>query len=963
MTPSKEEDNGTVLTCRVIEFESERVLLSYASAQTTPVPSDAKIRYLCVTAAKKVKIHKLKDKNALSASFNMAKSWGLDEINSIEPLKGNGTNIQLGGKNYYWLFDDFHSKIELMHTMVSLSQKYLNKVPHLIKIDEELLKDQMQICLAAKNQDKPAAVKPSENSTEPESSTRIEERSTNTAQQLTSGKKTPIHASTETVIPPLPATVQTFNNDLEAFLQKEMMGQKKRPNFESQQFNMDELLGGFNWQVNGDAADLEKKLETELQALEAANVHAIIESEDQAQNVLYQIDMTLNELNVVDEWLCHYTTLLDKMGQDVHSVEVRNKALQVTAANQKALLLEIDKIVASMKLSEPVSERLKYESLDDSAGIKNCERVVRVLMDTITRIKKDEEISDIGMVRERISLYESYSTMFSARLSEFMLGLTSSLAETLAKEKSRSHKISLRINGLDNIQKKLCDYRSLMRWLKSVDIRKHKEVEMVSVSTAASNALSVMSSNMIEKGKGGWNMLNVSASTKKKMSTVDDGHGEDSDRASKSKSENIEDEKIWPDEAVAEIYKALCPIIVRELNFVMDFFSIRKLDTELTDFSYEWMEGLQVPREKLKELKAQKIIDEFYDAMFDIHSDVCAFLEWCLKHDATFAIGMMCSLEACLDTFGNSAYMNFVIHLELLMTKLVLHFDKFIDEQIKAIEETKVTFRKRTGILPFIRTFPKFVDRMERCVSSTTDHTALPSPSTTISPASVVPAGFAGAPIGTAQARTAVSNAYARIVKCIFETVDALAKDQNDGKDSAKPEDKESLNLHILVIENMHHFHSEVRARKIASLDQYVKASKVMYDTNTEEYINIVIRKPLGKLLEFFENVENLLKSNTPEEVSFHLHKVTLRDILKKYPGKEVKRGLEALYKRVEKNFSSDEDGSLLQVVWRGIQETYTRNLKRYEELIALCYPDTGLKIEFTIDDLLGYFSDLAQNH
>ncbi|KAJ3386144.1 hypothetical protein HDU84_001786 [Entophlyctis sp. JEL0112] len=366
-----------------------------------------------------------------------------------------------------------------MHTMVSLSQKYLNKVPHLIKIDEELLKDQMQICLAAKNQDKPAAVKPSENSTEPESSTRIEERSTNTAQQLTSGKKTPIHASTETVIPPLPATVQTFNNDLEAFLQKEMMGQKKRPNFESQQFNMDELLGGFNWQVNGDAADLEKKLETELQALEAANVHAIIESEDQAQNVLYQIDMTLNELNVVDEWLCHYTTLLDKMGQDVHSVEVRNKALQVTAANQKALLLEIDKIVASMKLSEPVSERLKYESLDDSAGIKNCERVVRVLMDTITRIKKDEEISDIGMVRERISLYESYSTMFSARLSEFMLGLTSSLAETLAKEKSRSHKISLRINGLDNIQKKLCDYRSLMRWLKSVDIRKHKEVEMV----------------------------------------------------------------------------------------------------------------------------------------------------------------------------------------------------------------------------------------------------------------------------------------------------------------------------------------------------------------------------------------------------------------------------------------------------------------------------------------------------
>ncbi|KAJ3078629.1 Exocyst complex component 1, partial [Rhizoclosmatium hyalinum] len=113
---------------------------------------------------------------------------------------------------------------------------------------------------------------------------------------------------------------------------------------------------------------------------------------------------------------------------------------------------------------------------------------------------------------------------------------------------------------------------------------------------------------------------------------------------------------------------------------------------------------------------------------------------------------------------------------------------------------------------------------------------------------------------------------------------------------------------------------------------------------------------------EFFENVENLLKSNAPEEVSFHLHKVTLRDVLKKYPGKEIKKGLEQLYKRVEKSFT-DEDGSLLQVVWRGIQEAFAKSLKRYEELIALCYPDTGLRVEFTMDDLLGYFSELAQKN
>jgi hypothetical protein len=63
----------------------------------------------------------------------------------------------------------------------------------------------------------------------------------------------------------------------------------------------------------------------------------------------------------------------------------------------------------------------------------------------------------------------------------------------------------------------------------------------------------------------------------------------------------------------------------------------------------------------------------------------------------------------------------------------------------------------------------------------------------------------------------------------------------------------------------------------------------------------------------------------------------------------------------VEKHFT-DEEG-LLQVVWRGIQEEFTRQLKRYEEVIALCYPDSGLRIDLTIEELLNFFSELARAH
>ncbi|KAJ3074763.1 Exocyst complex component 1 [Podochytrium sp. JEL0797] len=1000
--PSK-DDESVILNCRVIECDDER---SLASASTSP---DPKIRFICITAGKKrVKIHKIKQEKP--AVFNIGKSWALEDVKSIEPLKENGVCVSIGGKPYYWTCDSSHNKIELMFTIVSQCQKLNLKLPRLNGIDEEFLKDQMEISRA-----KTATVNPGSG---------VAQNPGAKVGGMTGSVGHPTITTTNQEIP-----TQIYNNDLDAYLAKELGNKLKNETFKSESgFNMDHLLGGFNWQVNGDAADLEQKLESELQALEAANVHAIIESEEQAENVILQIDVTLDELKTIDAWLLHYTTLLDRMGQDVHSVEVKNKVLQITSFNQKALQQEIDRIVESMKLSEPVGQRLKYESLDDPKGVQNCQHVLKVLMDSIDRVKLDQEVGEICMVKERIELYEGYATTFSVRFTEFVTALIGTQIDTLSKDKTRTTKQTLKITGLDDIQIKFCHYRSLMKWLKSTDTRKQYDLCMtyshqfgqfykrevreylenmktlhakrkpgveeqdyiftttqISAASAATTALTAMGSNimdkgkglMVEKGKAGWNMLGGGGTTRKKGTTsvieaesdtlprrkpvLDaDGADEFGSKAEmtpdlyrkgtvKAKTDRPDDDKIWPDEAMIEVYKSLFPMVICEMNFVMDFFNLRKVEggaDENLEFSYEWLESLHTPREKLKELKAQKMLNSLYDSMFDIHDDISSFLEWCLKHDQTFTIGMMIHIEDCIQQLSHSAYVGFVLQMELLMTRLVLNFDRFVDDQIKKIEETKITFRKRQGILPCVRTFPKFVDHMEKCIDT--------SRST------------------TQAARNSVSTAYSRIVKAIFDTLELLAMDQTEGAgvkgekegSGGKVDDRESLNVHILTIENMHHFHSEIRARKIPGLETYVKAAKVLYDMSMEAYIKILIRKPLGKLLEFFENVETLLKSNAAEEVSFHLHKITLRDVLKRYPGKEIKKGLEQLYKKVEKGFTDEVDrGSLLQVVWRGIQEAFMTNLKRWDELIQLCYPDTGLKVEFTIEDLLGYFSEIAQNH
>jgi exocyst complex component 1 len=59
----------------------------------------------------------------------------------------------------------------------------------------------------------------------------------------------------------------------------------------------------------------------------------------------------------------------------------------------------------------------------------------------------------------------------------------------------------------------------------------------------------------------------------------------------------------------------------------------------------------------------------------------------------------------------------------------------------------------------------------------------------------------------------------------------------------------------------------------------------------------------------------------SPEEISYEqqFSRIELKRVTSSYPAKEIKKGLENLYKKIEKHLSSN-DSLLLQVVWRQMQ-------------------------------------------
>ncbi|KAJ3276670.1 hypothetical protein HDV01_004203 [Terramyces sp. JEL0728] len=958
--PSKSdaESERLLYSARVIEGGKEkdvnRMLDMFKTFQAEEDDEDeskghGKVRIICIS---RTKVRLTKVKQTGTNSFSIIKSWNLDDVKSIELGSNDGQMLVQIGKPYTWLFNSMGKKVEFIYTLI---KKYNAKKAQmkLVNFDEELIQEQMTIV--------------------------NEQNAAIDAQGDTTVEKGEYMEELE----------DEMIDDLEAQFEIELP-----------HVDLDVILADFNWNAKGDAAALEAKLVTELQALEAANVHDIIQSEEQANKVVGQIDTTLQGLTQIENWLSYYTGLLEKMGNDVHQIEAQNKGMQQTASNQKALLQELDSFISSLKVPGYLLEVLQNEPLDSADGIRECETAIEKVMNIIR--SKNDEYGDMDATHERVSFLQGHATQFTMRICDFLTQQFASQAEIYLQDKARaSHRQNLKLHGHENLEAKLFKFKKILTWVKEIDARKHYDLQMsyvkevsrayrkeigefleaiktqhllkkvaqedldflfighVSVSSAATNVLknavgiSDKSSGGIKQKFENWRIKKAKKGNG--MKDDDDDEDEADMKRGMKRSDSIasggtglngDDDKMSPDEALGHALLKLTNIMIREQNFLMDFFGIVKnvailahspgagtvLDDQNTEDEAEtlqkWQSALSQPRQVFKDPKAEKRIIELLDIVFqEVRDLILANIDAGLKYDQSYSVGMMVNIEYHLRENQQTCHTYILNLLDSLSRKVNIAFEKFVSDQLKAIEESRAASKKRSGIIPFIKTVPYFVDRMEKMLSNWD---------------------------GTA--RKQIDKAYAKILKCIFETFEAEA--QQVGVDSKNASDeKEFLNMHILSVENMHHLYSELKTRRIPSLDSFAKQAKTLYDVNLEAYCKVVIRKPLGKLLEFFEGVEGLLKTGPSDEVAYHVQysKSALKDVIKKYPGKELKKSLEILYKKVEKHFS--DNASLLQVVWAQIQIDCGNQVKKYEDLITKCYPELAIRLDFTKKDLDSYFA------
>ena len=116
-----------------------------------------------------------------------------------------------------------------------------------------------------------------------------------------------------------------------------------------------------------------------------------------------------------------------------------------------------------------------------------------------------------------------------------------------------------------------------------------------------------------------------------------------------------------------------------------------------------------------------------------------------------------------------------------------------------------------------------------------------------------------------------------------------------------------------------------------------------------------------------------MLKSTAPSEIAKNssYNRSALKRVVKEYNSKDIKKHVDALFKRVEKHFTEASEktttqevssstgiapGTVMVGVWKACEEELLRITEVFAKRIAQCYASTGVTLEYTAADVESAF-------
>ncbi|XP_057434895.1 exocyst complex component SEC3A-like isoform X1 [Lotus japonicus] len=695
-----------------------------------------------------------------------------------------------------------------------------------------------------------------------------------------------------------PAESSVTEAELKVNVEKELVSQ-------AEEEDMEALLGTYIMGI-GEAEAFSERLKRELQALEAANVHAILESEPLIDEVLKGLEAASNCVEDMDEWLGMFNVKLRHMREDIESIEIRNNKLEMQSVNTRSLIEKLDKLLEQLSIPSEYSACLTGDSYDEEQMMQNieaCEWLTTALRGLeVPNI--DPTYANMRAVKEKRGELQIIKSTFVRRATEFLRNYFATFVDFMINDKNYfSQRGQLKRPDHADLRFKCRTYARLLQHLKILDKNCLGPLRKSYCSSL----------NLLLRKEARQFANELRASTKASRNTNIWLEG------SSGSSQNVNSaDTAVVSESYAKMLTIFIPLLVDESSFCAHFmcFEVPTLDANKSGYKDDandddlGIEDIDENDSKSGKNSAElaALNESLQDLLDGIQEDFYAVVDWAFNLDPLCCISMHGTTERYLSGQKNDAAGFVRLLLGDLESRISMQFSRYVDEACHQIERSERNVRQ-TGVLPYIPRFATLATRMEQYI--------------------------------TGQSRDLVDQAYTKFVSIMFVTLEKLS--QTDPKYAD-----------IFLIENYAAFQNSLYdlANVVPTLAKFYHQASEAYEQACTRHISMIIYYQFERLFQFARRIEDLILNNLqPEEVPFQigLSKVDLRKMLKSSLS-GVDKSIGAMYKKLQKNLTSEE---LLPSLWDKCKKDFLDKYDSFAQLVAKIYPAESIPSVGELRDLL----------
>ncbi|XP_031980165.1 exocyst complex component 1-like isoform X2 [Corvus moneduloides] len=681
----------------------------------------------------------------------------------------------------------------------------------------------------------------------------------------------------------------------------------QRPQEDGKEAELREELGAYQEVTPEEAADVlelmeeheplldnsvafAEQLSRELQGLEEANLGALISSEQQVAQLMSSIDEALAEVARVEETLQVYDELLGSVKQQMDHIHQENSLLHRMASNRARLMDEILFLTSRLHLSREHRDALSRADLSSPAAVGACTAAAEALSACMD-IPIHPSYRKLQAVAEQLILFETLKQNFESSFINYITSIFELQGNSQAP--ALAHPIGIvAASSHGPHHEELLPYTPLMAWLRNMN-----PVLFWDLAKVYSQNLGRLYEREI---KALFEQAKMSLLGRRKGSLQETWEKPMGNRQQPwwSLPGSRESQEDAPDrgnisKVLEQVLRELQPLCTSEQQFLQEFFfrlghdSVELQALEVKASATKGREPTAPPEDppctkgqSQPEEATGQLLSEIFSCL---EPELRAFLGICSKVHPLGCLQVLVTLsDSVFGTWGSpsaapSSFLRTLLGNVLLLAKS--NFNKCIGTMCKEIEEAKAPSRMRGGILPCVSRFQEFV-------------------------------AFSEEVFRTSRRWGELDKAQLRLASSVFSSIKGLS--------SANLR----VNTDMVMMENFHHIHNFLCQKNIPCLEGKKREAKQRSREHMEKFVTTYLGQPLEGLNHFFEGVKaRLAQGVKEEEVSFQLaySKQELRKVIEKYPGKEVKRALETLYRKIHKHLSPEEN--LLPVVWQAMEQ------------------------------------------